>query len=180
MINREALEDAVYDYYPDLDMSQIEKMETGKLEWLIDIKHGKHVVPGSKPKTETIEVAKVKKPKKICEKISSTYEIRNGELMHVETWRTVDLSGQTTREYLQQPGARVSYDGRMVSASLLKHYLLTGEWVKRVPKPRKAYKAQVRKGHKVVYLGRFATIEERDGAVFAYNLGISNPMDKIF
>ncbi len=170
MINREALEDAVYDYYPDLDMYQIERMGTDKLQWLIDIKQGKHTAPTSKSKTE---IVKTTKPKTTCEKIRSTYEIRNGELMHVETWHTVDLSGQTTREYLQQPGARVSYDGRMVSSSLLKHYLLTGEWVKRVPKPRKAYTAQVRKGARVVYLGSFITVEERDAAIFAYKLGIN-------
>lgn len=176
MINREALEDAVYDYYPDLDMYQIEKMETGKLQWLIDIKHGKHVAPGSKPKTET---TKTTKHKTVCKKTGSTYEIRGNELMYVETWRTSNAAGQTTREYLQQPGARVSYDGRMVSASLLKHYLLTGEWVKRVPKPRKPYKAQFRKGSRVVYLGLYETIEDRDAAIFAYKLGIFNPTGEI-
>jgi hypothetical protein len=162
MVNREALEDAVYDLYPDLGMNDIERMETGKLQWLIDVREGKHIIPN-------LKTSKPAKPKTICEKIVSTYEIRNGELMHIEKWRT----GQIIREYSQQPANRVSYESRMVSASLLKHYLLTGDWVKRVPKPRKPYKAQIRKGSKVIYLGSFVTVEERDAAIFAYKLGIT-------
>jgi hypothetical protein len=173
-MNREALEDAVYDLYPSIEMYQIEKMEIGKLQWMLDLKQGKYQSPASKPQT-----VKQSKPVTICEKIGSTYEIRDGELVHVETWRTSNAAGQTIREYLRQPGARVLFEGRTVSASLLKHYLLTGEMVSRVPKPRKPYRAQIRKGARVIYLGRYATIEDRDAAIFAYKLGIFHPAGEI-
>ena len=41
MLNRQALEDAVYDSYRDMDMSSIQRMPDAKLQWLLDEKRTK-------------------------------------------------------------------------------------------------------------------------------------------
>jgi hypothetical protein len=168
MRNREALEEAVYAAYPDLGMDDIERLETDKLEWMLEIKQGKRKPPAPERK----EAKTTKKPVSVWEKIGTGYEVREGALVHVEKWRTSNEAGHAVREYVQQCGSRVSFEGRMVAASRLLHFLTTDQWVKRVPKLRKTYRAQVREGSRVVYLGLFATAEERDAAVFAYRLGV--------
>ena len=57
------------------------------------------------------------------------------------------------------------------AASILRHFLTTGEWVKRVPAPVR-YRARVRTPEGLMHLGYFATQEERNAAIFAYRLGI--------
>lgn len=163
MLNRTALEDAVFNLYPDLDMSDIERMPSDKLEWMIDIKRQRR----DKPRPEKPH----KKPPAVWEKTGTGYEVREGVLVHVEKWRISNEAGETVREYVQHCGERVYYDGRMVSASILRHFLTTGQWVRRVPKPRR-FRAVVRDGRRVVHLGYFATAEEREAAIFAYKLGI--------
>ncbi len=165
-MNREALENAVYDALPALDMSDIERMSTEQLERLIDAR--KPEPPSPKRK----EARSDRKPPTATVKVSAGYEVRDGVLVHVEKWRTSNESGQTVREHVTRCGARVSFDGRTVAASLLRHFLTTGEWVTRAPRPRKPFRAQVRSGGRVVYLGHFATVEDRDAAVFAYRLGV--------
>jgi len=168
MINRPAIEDAVFHVYPDLDMADIERMPDEKLEWLLELKQQRRTIP--RPKDAPPEKPR-KKPATLWEKSGAAYEVRNGELVHVETWRVINEAGETVREYVQQCGDRVWYEGRMVAASILRHFLTNGEWVKRVPKPRRI-RAVVRDGARVVHLGYFATREERDAAIFAHRLGI--------
>jgi len=168
MRNREALEDAVYAASPDLGMDDIEQMETDKLEWLLELKQQRRTI--QRPKDAPPEKPR-KKPATLWEKSGAGYEVRDGALVHVEHWRTSNEAGETVREYVTVCGERVSYDGRIVSASILRHFLTTGEWVKRVPKPRRI-RAVVRDGARVVHLGYFATQDERDAAIFAYRLGI--------
>lgn len=171
MRNREALEEAVYDAFPSLDMSDIEKMETDKLEWMLEVRQGKRKDPAA------MTQKKIGRPRKqqsgvVWEKASSGYEVRNGALVHVEHWHTSNEAGQSAREYVTVCGERVSYDGHIVASSRLKHFLETGQWVKRVPAPVR-YRARVRTPEGLLHLGYFATREERDAAVFAYRLGIS-------
>ena len=168
MLNRQALEDAVYAAFPDLGMDDIEQMETDKLEWLLELKQQRRTIP--RPKDAPPEKPR-KKPATLWEKTGAAYEVRDGALVHVETWRVTNEAGETVREYVQQCGERVWYEGRMVAASILRHFLTTGEWVKRVPKPHRI-RAVVRDGARVVHLGYFATQEERNAAIFAYRLGI--------
>ena len=168
MRNREALEDAVFHVYPDLDMAEIERMPDDKLEWLLELKQQRRTI--QRPKDAPPEKPR-KKPATLWEKSGAAYEVRDGALVHVETWRVTNEAGETVREYVQQCGERVWYEGRMVAASILRHFLTTGEWVKRVPKPRRI-RAVVRDGARVVHLGYFATQEERNAAIFAYRLGI--------
>lgn len=161
---REALEDKVYDLYPQLDMTEIQRMTDEQLNTMVQRANGKTQGNLSKPGKATISL-KVPKPKWI--KINEGYDVRNGQLVHVEKWRM----GLTEREKIKPCGNRVTYEGEQMSAAILKHYLMTGEWVKRVPKPKKA-KAILSVNGKTIYLGSFATLEERDAAIFQYKLGI--------
>ena len=47
MRNREALEDAVYAAFPDLGMDDIERMETDKLQWMLEVRQGKRKDPAA-------------------------------------------------------------------------------------------------------------------------------------
>ena len=166
MINeaREALEDKVYDLYSEMDMGDIQRMSDAQLTNLIDLKmalHNGQPKPAKEPKPD--------KPK--WSKISAAHEVRNGQLMLIEKWRMANAFGPTTQERLTVCGVRTMYEGRMVASSLLMHYLTTGDWIKRIPKPAK-HRAIVRNGRKVMHLGYFATLAEKDAAIFAFKLGI--------
>ena len=82
-------------------------------------------------------------------------EYSNGQVMHVKC------------------GNRVQFDKQTVSASIVLHWLRTGERVARVPVEVKVYRAVVREGNKVKHLGRFATREERDAVIVNYRLGFA-------
>lgn len=169
MRNRQALEDAVFDLYSDLEMREIERMPDDKLEWLLELKQGKSTIP--RPKDAPPKKPR-DKPAAFWEKQSAAYEVREGALVHVEKWHISNEAGQTVREYVHQCGERVWYEGRSVAASILRHFLITGQWVKRVPKPKR-YRASVRDGAQVLHLGYFASQSEREAAIFAYRLGIT-------
>jgi hypothetical protein len=173
MISRTALEDAVFDAYGELDMSQIERMPQDKLEYLLEVAQGKRKIPKPKGAEKPESQKKPPKPKTVREKTYSGYEVRDNALVYVERWHISNSAGNTEREYVEQCGDRVNFEGRVKSSNIVKHYLLTGEWVKRVPKPKR-YRAAVRVGRLVLHLGYFASPEERDAAIFAYKLGITD------
>lgn len=164
MQNRQALEDAVFDLYSDLEMREIERMPNDKLEWLLELKQGKRTIPRLKNAPPKVSRDK---PAALWEKQSAGYELRDGALVHVEKWRISNEAGQDVREYVQHCGERVFFEGRARSASIVAHYLTTGQWVKRIPKPRRI-RAVVRDGGRVVHLGYFATVEEREAAISNY------------
>jgi hypothetical protein len=114
-----------------------------------------------------------------AEKLSDNLEVREDKLVRVERWNVPvpneTLTGEVLalREYVKPCGARVMWEGRLISASILRHFIETGEWVTRAPKgERKPFRAQVRQGEKLVHLGYFATREERDATIFAFKLGV--------
>lgn len=164
MLNRQALEDAVYAAYPELEMSDIERTPSEKLDYMLGVRQGRWKLPRTRKAAEPV-------PKTIWQKTGERYEVRGGVLVHIESWRVSNDAGHDVREYVQQCGERVQFEGRTRSASIVAHYLTTGQWVKRIPKPRRI-RAVVRDGARVVHLGYFATVEERDAAIFAYKLGI--------
>lgn len=158
--SRETLEDKVYDLYSELDMGEIQRMSDEQLINLINLKM---VLRNDQPKP-------VKPVKPIAArwlKVYSGFEVRDDQLVLVETWRKNGID----HEKIEPCKNRVTYEGKQVSASILKHYLLTGEWIKRVAKPSK-HRAIVRVGKKVIHLGYFATLEQKDAAIFAFKLGI--------
>ena len=163
MLNRQALEDAVYSAYPDLEMSDIERLPSEKLDYMLGVRQGRWKLPRAKKPAED---------KTTWHKTSERFEVRNGSLVHIESWRVSNDAGHDLREYVQQCGERIIFEGRIRSSSIVAHYLTTGQWVKRIPKPRRV-RAVVRNGARVVHLGYCATVAERDAAVFAYKLGIT-------
>lgn len=111
------------------------------------------------------------KPRVIAPRLESFdyVESKSGNLVRRETYS--DQSVVYVR-----CGERVQFEGKTVSASIVLHWLRTGERVTRVPRPVKPYRAVVREGIRIVHLGRFATREERDAAVLMHRLG--KPLSK--
>jgi hypothetical protein len=112
--------------------------------------------------------------------IGEAFALVDGELMRrrVALVEVVQRGGERfTRqtEKLFLCGDRVRFGDRVYLSSIVAHYLTTGELLDRAPREPKPtrYKAQARDGARVVHLGYFATVEERDAAVFAYRLGIT-------
>lgn len=168
MQSKQALEDVVFDLYPSLDMVDIEHMDEQTLHFMIEARRdNQSVLVPQKPRRAKI----IKKPKPRWEKISVTHEVREGVLLQVDKWRMMDTDGPRFQEYTRPCGVQVRHDGRLMSASILRHFLITGDWVKRVPKPNR-YRAVIRIGARVIHLGYYPSKDERDAAVGLAKLGI--------
>jgi hypothetical protein len=162
---REALEDKVYDLHPELDMVEIQRMTDNQLQQMVDQKMERR---NDQPKpAKRAKPARTIKAKWV--KVSSGYDIKNDALVWIETWNKNGIN----HEKIEPCHGRVTYQDRQVSASILKHYLITGQWVKRVPKPAK-YRAVVYLDGKTMHLGYFATEEEKKDAIFLHKMGIFN------
>jgi hypothetical protein len=72
MLNRQALEDAVYSAYPDLEMSDIERLPSEKLDYMLGVKQGRWKLPRAKKPAED---------KTTWHKTSERFEVRNGSLI---------------------------------------------------------------------------------------------------
>jgi hypothetical protein len=92
------------------------------------------------------------------------YFVRDGVLMARRV--ATDSIGRVHLQDTRAP-QRVVYDGRTMTASVLRRYLMTGSWSKG---PTKPFRAVVRDGAKTKHLGYFATVEERDAAVLTWRL----------
>lgn len=171
---REQLEDAVFDAYPAFDMDVIESLTIEELRNLLSKGEPKAVKPEpiKEPKQP---IAKVKIERIEPEALKDAFTVVNCRLMRRLIVR--QTIGQFTSESVQlEPvGERVRFAGRIYRVSHLLHWFTTGEWIKRVSKAEKVqrYRARVRTSNGLVHLGYFATVEERDAAVFAYRLGIT-------
>ena len=169
MINeaREALEDKVYNLYSELDMTDIQRMSDEQLTNLINrSRPNNRSLPDQPKQAKQSKPARAAKPQ--WRKVSAAHEVRDGELVFIEQWRKNGIIS----EKIEPCKPRVTYEGKQVSASILMHYLTTGEWVKRLVKPAKPYKAVVYVNGKTIHLGYFATLEQKDAAIFAFKLGI--------
>jgi hypothetical protein len=142
----------------DLDFDVIEGFTDTQLREMI----GLNAEP-VKPVRDVREVTPSIKP------VMTGFEFveHDGALHRVETW----LQGTIERRVRVRCGATVRFQDRAVSASIVLHWLRTGELVKRVPRERKTWQAAIRVDGKVKHLGRFANREERDAAVLMYRLG---------
>ena len=171
---RQALEDAVFDAYPTLDMDTIESMPDAELRYLLG-KTEPELIHHSKAKEPKLSVPKSTVERVTPRTIADAFAVVDGRLMRREvTRRTVAGFDASESVRLLPVGERVLFDGRTYRASHVLHYLRTGQWVLRISKTpkRTRYKAQVRVGAKVVHLGYFDNVADRDAAVFAYKLGI--------
>ena len=164
MMTRHELEDAVWnkikDKRPDLDFTDIERWSDERLQSYLS-PDARVIRPRAEPKVYKYKL------------IYSDYIERDGRLVRIEQW-----SNGSRTEVREVPVIveRVRWRGRVVSTSIVLHYLKTGELVERVPKPigLKPYRAVVRIGKTVKHLGYFATKEERDAAIV--NAKLFNPM----
>ena len=109
-------------------------------------------------------------------RLPTVYFVKDGKLwMHQTLQKFCIASMGYIRDERRVPApARVNYPGKgYVSATIVAHYLMTGQWVKRVPVGAvKRFQAKVRIGGKRISLGYFATREERDCAVGLARLGV--------
>ncbi len=166
--------------HPDADIDELENTPLEKLKQIVArIKGEVADKPARAPKPPKPEpYAKLAKPVVIKPgSMHDAYRVVDGQLMQrvVTLYELMNLDGSTYKrevERLVKVGDRVTYEGIGYSSRILAHYLSTGEWVKRVTKPKR-YKAQVRAGKRVIHLGYFDSIAERDAAVFAYRLGVN-------
>lgn len=176
-MNRETLEDAIFDAYPELDMSDIEDMSLEELERLLMLKQK----PKAEPKPQ--EPIKPRRDALIVERITpdtitEAFAVKNGRLMRRMIYRRTiaGMSGESVR--LFSVGERVRFAGTVYRSAHVLHFLLTGEWVTRKAREKvKRYRGRVRVGEKLIHLGYFSTEQERDAAVLMYRLSqpITNP-----
>jgi len=145
----------------DLDFDQIERLTDAQLREMLGL-----TIESVKPE-QPAKLARVVAP--VLKPVMTGFEFveHEGALHRIETW-THGLIEQRVRV---RCGATVRFEGRAVSASIVLHWLRTGDLVKRVPRERKTWQAAIRVDGKVKHLGRFATREERDAAVLMYRLG---------
>jgi hypothetical protein len=127
---------------------------------------------------EPAKVARIRFPAPRC--VAFEYVERDGRLKRLETWEHQNAGGTWTDTIEVVCGGRVTFEGRVVSASLVLHWLRTGELVKRAPRANaKPFRASIRVSGRVVHLGYFATIAEcdaaREKARFNLSLGL-NPV----
>ena len=165
------------------DAEQLEKLTDSQLLRILGESEPVRVVkpePVKPPPPKVRESTKLAKPVVIPPRtIGEAFALVNGQLMRrtvarVEVAHRDNVRFTQDLEKLTPCGDRVRFDGRTYRAGVVAHYLKTGELVHRAPRSAKPlrYKAQVRAGKRVIHLGYFATVEERDAAVFAYRLGI--------
>jgi hypothetical protein len=97
------------------------------------------------------------------------YFVRDGVLMA----RRV-ATDHTGRVHLRDTRApqRVIWEGRSMTASSLRRYLMTGSWEK---SPAKPFRAVVWDGVRARHLGYFATVEERDAVVLTWRFTRVSP-----
>lgn len=105
-----------------------------------------------------------------AELISSTFIEVDGKLKRCEIWKTFKAGASSEVEHVIPCGSQVTWNGQVVRASIVLHWVRTGETVKRAPKVAKPFRAVVRVGATVKHLGYFLTEAERDGAIFMHKL----------
>jgi hypothetical protein len=106
------------------------------------------------------------------ELINSTFVEVDGKLKRRELWTMYKSNNEPFEFERFIPCAyQVKWNGRTVSASIVLHWVRTGELVKRTPRANlKPFRAVVRVGATVKHLGYFATEAERAGAIFMHQL----------
>lgn len=185
-MNREErlkLEDRIFDL-SNLDMLDIEAMTDDDLiDWMTRHELAKQAreVEQVKPERESVQRSRERAPrvKRLQSvKLGETFVEKDGKLYRRESWLTFDMFGSEAERDIDIPcGQRVRWEGRLVSASVVLHWVRTGERVYRVPKPLKSpakpFRAVVWHQGKARHLGCFATAEERDAATFAFKLGLT-------
>lgn len=157
-MSREALIELAYKR-TTLDGDVIDSLTDDQLRTLCGLRTAAEAA--AKPRKQRAKMIRLPRPK--VERVDYV-ESRSGNLVRREKYSDQSVA------YVRC-GERVQFEGRTVSASIVLHWVRTGERVTRAPRAVKSFRAVVREGAKVKHLGRFATREERDAALLAYRLG---------
>lgn len=160
-MNREQMEDAIY-AKTKLDMDMIESLTDSQLREMLGLNDSVETV---EPKPTIKRGRPLRKRSIAVERSGFEYVEHEGKLHRLEHF----TFGSSVRVAC---GDRVQFEGRTVSASIVLHWLRTGEIVKRVPRVRKI-KAAIRFGDRVIHLGRFVTVEDAEAAKIAAKFRIS-------
>ena len=165
-MNREQMEDAVF-AKTDLDMSVIEGFTDSQLQELLGTNKPAETVEPKQPRPQ------IEKPSK---SVLTGFEFveHENELHRVETW----VQSGAESKVRVKCASTVRFQGRTVAASIVLHWLRTGEIVKRVPRVKvKRFQAAIRHDGRVVHLGRFDSREAveaaKTAAKFRISLGLS-------
>lgn len=167
-MNRTELEEAVWQLprvqESGIDFAELESMTDSELLALLG-----HKKPPKKEKPKREPVKRYPAPR--C--VSFDFAEREGRLVRLEKWQHWGAGGSWFSTVTAPVGKRVQWQGRTVSASLVLHWVRTGETVKRAPREAvKPFRALVRVAGKLRHVGYFATEAERAEAVALAKLGI--------
>lgn len=164
-MKREALIELAFQQ-TELDGDVIDGLTDTQLLELLGLQPVAPVAPVEPSKPAKPRKRRTRKPHVIAPKIERVeFVIGKGETLV----RKMTLSDESIT-YVRC-GDRVTFQGKQVSASIVLHWLKTGDWVDRAPKIAKPYRAVVREGRTVKHIGRYATEQERDSALVNYQLG---------
>ena len=134
---------------------------------LFDILDQKRVERASKPRPPK----RIHYPRPVL--TSYDYLEIEGQLRRKEEWTHWGAAGTWTEEVIAPVGKRVRWEGRTVSASLVLHWVRTGDMPRRVPKaPQKRFRALVRIKGTLTHIGYYSTPEARDIALGLAKIGI--------
>lgn len=97
---------------------------------------------------------------------------RDGKLIRIERWKHYGVGGSWIDEVEAPTGNRVKWGDKVVSSSIVLHYVRTGERLDRLPRLKKPHRAMLRVGGVVTHVGYYATREERDEALALARMGI--------
>lgn len=158
-MNRDAMLELAYQR-TQLDADMLDSLTHEQLRDLLHIPSDEPI-EAPKPKKQRPKTIRSFRPK--VERVDFV-ESNSGKLMRRETYTNGSIA-------FIRCGERIQFEGHTVSASIVLHWVRTGERVTRAPRAVKSFRAVVREGAKVKHLGRFATREERDAAVLMYRLG---------
>lgn len=171
-ITRYRLLSSILDLDDDIEPRTIENLTVDQLQSLLcDLKPEKADKPAQPKPAESAPVEPAPVIDTSPQRLEDAFCVRDGRLYRLEV-----LGGIT---YTIPCGPRVRFNHRVLSARVVMHYLLTGDLLSRAPRATavpKPFRARIRSGGRLVHLGYFATAEEREAAVFAYRLGLNNPV----
>lgn len=149
------------------DFDTLDALSDSKLRELLGIKEPAPLVAQleRKPREKN---PRFRKPERVALELVE----RDGQLMRRESWRTFAADGSATiRDEFIPCGLRILWRGRIVSATIVLHWLRTGETVARAPRAdKKPFRAVVRDGARTKHIGYFASAEARNAAVLTYRL----------
>jgi hypothetical protein len=155
--DREAMIEAVY-AKTDLDMDLIDAMTNEQLQDILELNRK----PANPEPAIVAPVISQPAPPKAIKKapriVATEYVDCEGVLCVLRTYS--DGTQSTVRA-----AERVAFNGRIVSAGIVLHWVQTGELVNRLPTEKRVrYQAAIRHGGRVIHLGRFNSKEAADAA----------------